>query len=319
MEIRFNVTGDRRKALVGAISQELNTSMKYLGAPTFAYEVGGLRVDKTGTTTGEITRELLDTLSAQGFAFESDGEPEHHSYQAELYDPETPDRMEIFSADGDEDALRLAFEYTDENVRLLELHQLDEDYNIARSVDIPRTSDRLVLEMPLEGFTDTTLGNLERLVASKGALIKKALDAETLTFERTEETLRFPWFKFGLEPEKVDAYSRFIAALCAMAKEQKRITAKEKPVDNEKYAFRCFLLRLGFIGEEYAAARKILLAGLSGNSSFKSGERKARDTATSAADNGEESTGVDTAPTEESAVDSADTDAKDIGIQMQEQ
>ena len=59
-----------------------------------------------------------------------------------------------------------------------------------------------------------------------------------------------------------------------MALNQKRITAKEKPVDNDKYAFRCFLLRLGFIGEDYKAERKILLRNLSGSSAFKSGTKK---------------------------------------------
>ena len=54
-------------------------------------------------------------------------------------------------------------------------------------------------------------------------------------------------------------------------KEGKRVTATEKPVDNEKYAFRCFLLRLGFIGSEYKAERKILLKNLSGSSAFKNG------------------------------------------------
>ena len=62
---------------------------------------------------------------------------------------------------------------------------------------------------------------------------------------------------------------KFITALVGMAKNQKRITAKEKTVDNEKYAFRCFLLRLGFIGTEYKADRKILLRNLSGSSAFK--------------------------------------------------
>ena len=43
---------------------------------------------------------------------------------------------------------------------------------------------------------------------------------------------------------------------------------------NEKYAFRCFLLRLGFIGEEYKVERKILLKNLTGSSAFKNGENK---------------------------------------------
>ena len=59
-----------------------------------------------------------------------------------------------------------------------------------------------------------------------------------------------------------------------MSKEQKRITASEKEVENEKYAFRCFLLRLGFIGTEYKTDRKILLQNLSGSSAFKSGAKK---------------------------------------------
>lgn len=62
-----------------------------------------------------------------------------------------------------------------------------------------------------------------------------------------------------------------------MSKEQKRITATEKTVDNEKYAFRCFLLRLGFIGDEYKADRKILLKNLKGSSAFKSGAKKEDD------------------------------------------
>ena len=73
------------------------------------------------------------------------------------------------------------------------------------------------------------------------------------------------------------AYTHFIAAICDMARNQKRVTAKEKPADNEKYAFRCFLLRLGFIGTEYKEERKILLKNLSGSSAFKNGERKEAD------------------------------------------
>lgn len=56
-----------------------------------------------------------------------------------------------------------------------------------------------------------------------------------------------------------------------MSKNAKRVTVTEKAVDNEKYAFRCFLLRLGFIGSEYKVERKILLKNLSGSSAFKNG------------------------------------------------
>ena len=70
------------------------------------------------------------------------------------------------------------------------------------------------------------------------------------------------------------AYDTFICKLCEMARNQKRVSATEKQVDNEKYAFRCFLLRLGFIGNEYKTERKILLKNLTGSSAFKSGAKK---------------------------------------------
>ena len=72
--------------------------------------------------------------------------------------------------------------------------------------------------------------------------------------------------------DAITAYTSFLAALCKMSKEQKRITAKEKPVENEKYAFRCFLLRLGFIGDEYKQSRRILCRDLCGNSAYAGGE-----------------------------------------------
>ena len=59
-----------------------------------------------------------------------------------------------------------------------------------------------------------------------------------------------------------------------MAKKAKRVTLKDKEVENPKYAFRCFLLRLGLVGAEYKQDRKILLKNLTGSSAFKSGAKK---------------------------------------------
>lgn len=82
--------------------------------------------------------------------------------------------------------------------------------------------------------------------------------------------MAFPWFS-QVDADSAAAYTHFISALCEMSRNAKRVTATEKPVENEKYAFRCFLLRLGFIGSEYKAERKILLKNLSGSSAFKNG------------------------------------------------
>ena len=135
-------------------------------------------------------------------------------------------------------------------------------------------STGVAIQMPLSIFTESQLQNLYALVAAKGNLIKKALGVDELPINIVDKKLDFPWFPKYESPDEVKAYMHLVAALCDMARNQKRITAKEKPVDNDKYAFRCFLLRLGFIGDEYKAERKVLLRNLSGSSAFKSGSKK---------------------------------------------
>ena len=129
----------------------------------------------------------------------------------------------------------------------------------------------LIIQIPKDSLSDEDFEKLAKLLEAKGKLIKKALNVDALPIESDEERISFPWFSKLPNPDEIKAYSQFITKLCEMAKTQKRITVKEKAVDNEKYAFRCFLLRLGFIGEELKTHRKILLQNLSGSSAFKGG------------------------------------------------
>lgn len=134
------------------------------------------------------------------------------------------------------------------------------------------TEDTMELTVTLP-FTKVNVGNLTSLLEAKGSLIKDALGITDLRFEMNEDSVSFPWFS-KVEPEEAMTYTKFITAICEMTMKQKRITAKPKENENEKYAFRCFLLRLGFIGDEYKADRKLLLSKLNGSSAFKSGAKK---------------------------------------------
>jgi len=127
----------------------------------------------------------------------------------------------------------------------------------------------LTVEIP---FDKVNVGNLMKLLDAKGDLIKKALGISDIRIEMKEDRVAFPWFTEA-RPESAMAYTNFIAALCRMSKEAKRVTATAKEVENEKYAFRCFLLRLGFIGAEYKKDRKILLQNLSGSAAFRDGKK----------------------------------------------
>ena len=129
----------------------------------------------------------------------------------------------------------------------------------------------LTIAIPLE---NGMVEKLTKLLEVKGELIKKALGVEDIQIKVDSEKVFFPWFSELPDADTCKTYQKFIAALCKMSKEQKRINSTEKEVTNEKYAFRCFLLRLGFIGEEYKTDRKILLKNLSGSSAFKNGAKK---------------------------------------------
>lgn len=127
------------------------------------------------------------------------------------------------------------------------------------------------IQIPM--MTGDEISRLEALIESKESLIKKAIGAESLVVGEKDGKLDFAWFKAGASPEEIKAYMDLVTGLCKMAKEAKRVTGKDKPVENEKYAFRCFLLRLGFIGDEFKTSRKILLKNFTGSSAFKGGAK----------------------------------------------
>lgn len=242
MRFEFNRTGAERKALVQAMGEILEVKPRYLGMPTAAYEVDYFTIDRNG-----------------GVEFDDRADSE-----------EIENLMERLAERGIVAAPAEAVQEGGTTEESAELENHAETLETAPQ----EANTGLTVAMPRESFTDAALENLRKLVDAKGSLIKKALAAGSLPIETDGEKVSFPWFAEGQDSDSVKAYTHFIAALCDMARNQKRITAKEKPADNEKYAFRCFLLRLGFIGSEYKGERKILLKNLSGSSAFKNGERK---------------------------------------------
>lgn len=93
-----------------------------------------------------------------------------------------------------------------------------------------------------------------------------ALNLHSLWYRGTVE---FRLFEATLHAGEIRAYINLCLAMSAAAINAKRTS--EKPLDNgnPKYAMRCWLLRLGFIGEEWAAVRKHLLKNLEGNAAWR--------------------------------------------------
>ena len=251
----FNVNGTERKRLVQAISAFTGADAKYLGAPSFAYSVDYFTIDRNGVVSfedranSEEIEGLIESLVNEGFVSQVSNLGCEEDADSAAQEGDTAPESETATANPTETAIAPQSE-----------------------------SVGLTVRIPLD---KVAVGNLTRLLEAKGTLIKNALGIADLPISIEEETVVFPWFEELPGADEVKAYTHLIAALCEMSKNQKRITATEKEVDNEKYAFRCFLLRLGFIGAEYKTERKILLRNLSGSSAFKSGHKGGADDAVS--------------------------------------
>jgi hypothetical protein len=279
MEVKFNVTKEERKALVKAISEVVGLAPVYLGAPDFKFAVGSCVIDRNGTAMigegagAEDVRVLLAGLAERGFVFEGDID--------EIVPAISGQNDAGADESGDESVVGVANH--DDNDAVKSEGEPDGD---AVSVTAETVGDRLSVNIPLFGFTASSLDNLEKLVAAKAWILKKMAGTDELPVKRDEKHLYFPWFRRDASAAEIDAYVRLIARLCETAKEKRRVTATERRPrdgDNEKFKARCFLLSLGFIGKETAQARRILLAPMSGNGSHKSGDHKKQGAPTSAA------------------------------------
>lgn len=238
-----------RKELVDAINTITGGKMKYQGPPSYAYKWEELTVLRDGTLVVEdvnARREMLQTLTEQ--------------------------------------------------------HLIENTWDEER--------ETLTVSFPMEGHTATSLVNLVSLFYTKGTLINKAIQtprafeiadrlmealAETppqtpedflSTWERvggmnatrgilfSKDTISLIGFPPTEDADWVKAYTDLGGKINILAQESKYIRLKREPIENEKYAFRVWLIRLGSDGNEYKTSRKLLLSHLSGHTAFRTEEQK---------------------------------------------
>lgn len=291
MILKYNLTGDKRKQLVGAVSKELNTPTSYLGVPSFSYEIGDYTVDKNGTVTGPDNLDLEDALHRAGFDADEREYDEPDTYESGLgglgavddcldIDQHHPGRYANPNAPITEAMQRQLDELPDfEDLQMDGNEELGlgrtrrenfQGENGMQASDVPQP-DSLTIEMPIATFTVSHINNLQRLVASKANMFEKAFGVENIEVEFDEDKVRFPWFDGADDAEKVAAYTHFVTVLCDYTKNKKTKSIEPKQIENYKYAMRTFLLRLGFIGPEFKGMRKILLSKLEGSSAYVKG------------------------------------------------
>ena len=239
MKANYNLTGTKRKELVHAIEEITGDKAQYMRMPTCAYEIGDITVDKDGgisCSDEEKMQMVMKALNEKGFTAEEDAETKQPE-QAETTDQEAATEQEPTTEEEKETA--------------------EDEQEPALTISLPLAS--------------ANVGILRNLISAKESLIKKALGITDTRINITDEKIEFPWFDRELTPEETNAYMLFLTQLCKLSKELKHASSKPVETDNEKYAFRTWLLRMGFIGPDFKKARKILLKNLSGSSAFRNG------------------------------------------------
>lgn len=167
----------------------------------------------------------------------------------------------------------------------------------------------LELAFPVSQHNGVTLRNLVNLLYSRGKLIGKAtgghfhveeglvekLKDDSCTFaimnfinavsdyetehgaaleglKITTEKVTFTGFPTAPDHEHLTAFAQLAVLMNQQAISQKRIQAKDVNDENEKYALRTWLLRLGMNGPDFKETRKILMENLSGHAAFRTDE-----------------------------------------------
>lgn len=182
---------------------------------------------------------------------------------------------------------------------------LDEILNGEQSEEDEITIDEFEVKFPFEGHTGVSLKNIVNMLSSKQKLIIKSFglkedfiaegfaeelnkkeivtieDFKTafiesgterckgLTFDFEEETFLFKLMGENLQQDKMKAFEELMALINKNAKILKRTSFKPVQDDNEKFAFRTWIIRLGMKGKEYKDVRKTLLSNLEGNCAFR--------------------------------------------------
>lgn len=227
------------KQIAPIIEDVLGARAKYMGPPSFCYEVGSVVVQRDGNVkTDTHIEEITERLGEENLLLDED-------------------ELEIKIPIKDMDARQLT--------NLLNiLFSRQKMLNHSIGADTFYVDESLVsyLKEDKPESVDAVKENAARFEMTKG-------------FHFTDDEVvftGFPVYKDG----SVVAYCSLVAMIVEQARKSRRTTAKIVEAENEKYAARIWLNQLGLTGRGGKEIRQIFLRNLEGNSAFRTEESKAR-------------------------------------------
>lgn len=250
MTITTNTTD--RKAMVKAMAEELGTTAKYMGPPTFGFQVGDYIVDRDGNIEGEDFGALRPFLQRNGYLPEDEAPANE-----EQTEPETESDMTV-----DEVSISVpADDLTPVQLKNLIFTLYTKQYLIGKMTggDLLSIPDTLIARL-MESTPDTMDNFLSLLEAAR---------ADGMTgFDFSDGKITLTYRAHQDEPERNMVYAMLTARILKAAKEATRVFPERQEPENEKYFARAWLLRIGYGGADSKAERNLLLKHLKGHSAF---------------------------------------------------
>ena len=290
MKKNYNVTGPARKEMAQVVGQAVGITPVYMKMPTCAYAISNILINRNGElmwderTDDDTIQKVMEALASAGYTAEEEAATEEAQPEAAA---ETEEQQEA--------AEEAATEATE-----------------GETAADPEPVE-LTVSVPTARHTGNSLRNLVNLIYTRAGLINKALgtgfaaeqglvDAlgeneglrtaedfrkAVAAYEDehgpalsgitiTPEEISFSSLPETTDPDRLKAFTELTAMMNKQALDQKRIQAKAVNEENEKYALRIWLTRLGMNGAEYKTTRKILMENLSGHSAFRTEAEKER-------------------------------------------
>ena len=254
MTVTTNTTD--RKVLAKAMAEHLGTTAKYMGPPTFGYQVGDYIVDKEGNINGENFETLRDFLLTIGCFPEEETEPAGEQMEPETETIGTVDQVSITVPADDLTAIQL---------KNLVFMLYTKQYLIGKmtggeTLSIPDTLIARLMEQTPETIVDFI------------PLLDAAKEDGMTGFDFADGKVTLTYAAHQDEPERNMVYAMLTARILKAAKEATRVFPERQEPENEKYFARVWLLRIGYGGADSKAERNLLLKHLKGHSAFPNNE-----------------------------------------------
>ena len=340
--LKFELNIADRKTLANRMEELTGIHPYYTRAPLYAYDIGNYTIDRDGNLLVEpenADAELLTTLLNEGLicggeSIEStDDQPENTEPTENLADEPVAEAEPDDTAEDESDAEESESEEQPEEVPLdLELAFSTSQHNgvsLRNLVNLIYSRGRLIskatgghfhvetdlVETLRDDSCTYTVANFIEALKGYEAQCGTAMEGLVIT----EEKVSFTGFPTASDYDHLTAFGHLAILMNQQAISQKRIQAKDVNDENEKYALRTWLLRLGMNGPDFKETRKILMENLSGHAAFRTDEeaqkflarekakRDALKAAKQAAQNGDPATG------ETAAQDAAQPTQPDCG------